>query len=127
MGKPEPPQGLWDMGIRRLRPTSLLRTADPAGQTAKTQYQLEEVLGPCSRLLLHPLTGRTHQLRIHCCYFGVPILGDPQYATEDSAQLSRLLGLTTQQLLARSLRLPHPLSGIPLEISSRQTVFRPDF
>ena len=36
---------------------------------------------PICRLELRPLTGRTHQLRVHCSYLGFPILGDPQYGT----------------------------------------------
>ena len=62
----------------------------------------------CSLLELHPLTGRTHQLRLHCAYLGCPILGDPQYATAVSRALSDALGLTGQQLCAVSLRFAHP-------------------
>ena len=74
------------------------------------------------RLELHPLTGRTHQLRLHCAYLGCPILGDPQYATAVSRALSDALGLTGQQLCAVSLRFAHPMTGKIVEILSNQAL-----
>ena len=94
---------------------------------AVTQYRLEEVLGPYSILSLRPITGRTHQLRVHCLHYGLPILGDPQYATAQSAACSRELGLSFQQLAAKKLVFPHPLTAEVLEICSKQTVLRPNF
>ena len=110
VGTPTPLCGEIVAPIARLSPTSLLRCVRADGKPAVTQY---ETLSPgtISRVSLRPLTGRTHQLRVHMAYIGCPILGDPQY------------GLATgfsQQLCARSLRLTHPLSGAPLEIISRQ-------
>ena len=72
-----------------------------------------------TKLALIPVTGRTHQLRVHCAYMGWPVLGDPQYATPESQALSRELGLSYQQLCARSIRFPHPITGETLEILSR--------
>lgn len=40
-------------------------------------------------LELKPVTGRTHQLRVHCKYAGFPILGDPQYQSEESEAFSK--------------------------------------
>ena len=59
-------------------------------------------------MALQPLTGRTHQLRAHMLAISHPILGDPKYADESSAQLSQGLKL---QLHARRLELPHPSRG----------------
>ena len=73
----------------------------------------------CAALLeLHPLTGRTHQLRLHCAHLGCPILGDPQYGTEASQAFSRAHRLFSQQLCAAALRFCHPLSEKIIEIRS---------
>ncbi len=60
-------------------------------------------LPEASRVELEPITGRTHQLRVHMAALGHPILGDALYG--DAASAPRLL------LHACSLRFPHPLSG----------------
>jgi tRNA pseudouridine32 synthase / 23S rRNA pseudouridine746 synthase len=66
-----------------------------------------------SRLALEPLTGRTHQLRVHLWALGHPILGDMLYAPpEVQQQSSRLM------LHAEFLRLPHPATGEPLSFES---------
>ncbi|MDY0014448.1 MAG: pseudouridine synthase [Rhodocyclaceae bacterium] len=64
-----------------------------------------------SRLALEPLTGRSHQLRVHLMALGHPILGDPLYAPEGSRQ-----GALRLMLHAEALALPHPVTGAPLEI-----------
>jgi len=52
---------------------------------------------------------------------GFPILGDPQYGSEASVAFSRRLGLYSQLLCARKLRLPHPITGKALTIRSHQS------
>lgn len=64
-----------------------------------------------SRLRLHPITGRSHQLRVHLLAIGHPILGDELYAPANVvAQAPRLL------LHACTLTLPHPHHGAPLHL-----------
>lgn len=66
-----------------------------------------------TRLALQPLTGRTHQLRLHLTHLGHPIVGDALYADPATAQASaRLL------LHARELRLQHPRTGLWLHCAS---------
>ena len=68
---------------------------------------------PFTRLELEPLTGRSHQLRVHLAALGHPILGDALYAPPPVlARSSRLL------LHACGLRLAHPLSGETLVFAS---------
>ena len=76
-------------------------------------------------LELHPLTGRTHQLRLHCMASGFPILGDPQYISPEATAYSAAHGLFTQQLCAAGLVFPHPMTGERMEILSKQEVFFP--
>ena len=75
--------------------------------------------GTVSRLELHPITGRTHQLRLHCAYLGCPILGDPQYGSEASMAFSAGLGLETQLLLAKQITFPHPVTGEAVTVTSQ--------
>jgi len=58
-----------------------------------------------TRVRLYPLTGRSHQLRVHCQSLGHPILGDPLYAEGPARDFPRLM------LHAESLRFRHPDSG----------------
>lgn len=63
-----------------------------------------------SRVELEPVTGRTHQLRVHMAAIGHPILGDVLYGGESSSGTKRLL------LHARALSFAHPLSAMPLTL-----------
>ncbi|MDQ0475273.1 RluA family pseudouridine synthase [Labrys wisconsinensis] len=54
---------------------------DPAGQPAATLYRVLGRAGGLALLELRPLTGRTHQLRVHCAASGFPILGDAVYGS----------------------------------------------
>ncbi len=118
LGGPETDQGIWDDPIARKPLPSLLREIRPDGKPARTEYRVLTRFDTHSLLALSPITGRTHQLRLHCAHHGIPILGDPQYASPESRRLSQTLGLTHQLLCARSLSLPHPITGTQLELSS---------
>ena len=67
-------------------------------------------------LELKPLTGRTHQLRVHCASIGSPILGDAPYGTEKQEEGNRNSAIVEGfperlHLHARRLTLPHPAGG----------------
>lgn len=117
-GGPPQDQGLIDSPIARRPLPSLLRCVDPSGKEAQTKFQVLSRMGPVCRLALQPITGRTHQLRLHCAHEGFPILGDPQYGSVDSQAFSQRLGLTHQLLCAKRLSLPHPITGAALTLES---------
>ncbi len=121
-GCPAEDQGLWQFPIGRRPGESLLRQVDPAGKEAVTRFEVTEVFDGCSRLRLEPVTGRTHQLRVHCAHVGCPILGDAQYGTADSLALSDRMELPHQQLCAVQLELRHPMTDAPLVITSKQKI-----
>lgn len=82
---------------------------DTAGKPAQTFYQRIAVRQDCSLVELRPVTGRSHQLRVHLAALGHPILGDNFYASpEQAAAAPRLL------LHAAELRLQQPYSQQPL-------------
>lgn len=90
-------------------PNRPLRKIDPFnGKPSTTRWRCmsTDAAANTSRLELEPLTGRSHQLRIHLQSIGHPILGDALYApTEVAAASSRLL------LHAAELGVKHPVSG----------------
>ena len=124
-GGPEADEGIIDAPIARRPLPSLLRYVNQEGKPSVTKYWTQERQTSFSRLTLQPVTGRTHQLRVHCAHSGFPILGDPQYGSEESMALSKKLGLTHQQLCAKSLTLPHPVTGEMLTLVSRLGVTPP--
>jgi 23S rRNA pseudouridine1911/1915/1917 synthase len=125
-GCPAEDAGHWELPIARKEPGSMLREVRSDGQWAATDYQVLIRQGDLALLELHPLTGRTHQLRVHCAAAGCPILGDGIYGTEASLIRARELGLETQQLCALALELPHPLTGQVVAIRSNLRPFFPD-
>ncbi len=110
-GAPPAQRGVIDAPIARKPLPSLLRYVNQEGKPSLTQYTLLERLEGCSRLALRPVTGRTHQLRVHCAHVGCPILGDPQYGSGESLAFSRKMGLESQLLCAKALHFPHPITG----------------
>ncbi len=122
LGVPETISGVIDAPIARLPLPSLLRQVHPSGKPSVTEYALLEAKGQVSKLSLRPVTGRTHQLRVHCAYMGWPILGDPQYGSEASRELSVEMGLCTQMLCAKRIVFSHPITGEKMQILSKMDV-----
>ena len=123
-GGPLEDAGTVNAPIARCPLPSLLRKIDPEGKPCTTQYRVLERLGDVSRLELCPITGRTHQLRLHCAYLGCPILGDPQYGTEESSAYSARLGIQTQLLWAKRLEFTHPITGEHMALDSKMSILK---
>ena len=110
-GGPTQDSGIINAPIARRPLPSLLRYVNPEGKPSVTEWQVLEREEKLCKLSLRPITGRTHQLRLHCAYMGFPILGDPQYGSLESQRLSAELGLTHQMLCAKRLEFSHPITG----------------
>ena len=65
-----------------------------------------------TRVQLEPVTGRSHQLRVHMAALGHPILGDEFYGTDDDPRTNRLT------LHATDLAFSHPLTAVPMYFHS---------
>ncbi|WP_428487874.1 RluA family pseudouridine synthase [Rhodopila sp.] len=119
-GRPVPVEGRIDMPLKRVGGARGERTAptdrdDPDGARAVTDYRtLDHAARKLAWLELKPLTGRTHQLRVHCVAIRAPILGDEKYEEPDqnNAFAALVQGLSSDlHLHARRLELPHPAGG----------------
>lgn len=83
------------------------------GRQAITDWQVMERSEDWTRVRLSPLTGRSHQLRVHMAHLGHPILGDNLYAPADALAASNRLCLH-----ARTLEFIHPASGDQMRFTS---------
>lgn len=105
-----------DLPISVDWPRRPLRVIDPLrGQPSVTHWQVlsYDPVRDATRVLLAPVTGRSHQLRVHLQALGHPILGDALYAQAAAqSQSSRLL------LHACALQLTHPVTGAQLAFES---------
>ncbi|MEW6704042.1 MAG: RluA family pseudouridine synthase [Pseudomonadota bacterium] len=81
------------------------------GKPSLTRYRVLAASAAASQVELEPVTGRSHQLRVHLLAVGHPILGDTLYAPEACAP--RLM------LHATRLGLPHPVTASSLRFDSR--------
>lgn len=121
-GSPAQREGVIDAPIARRPLPSLLRQVSPEGKPSLTRYKLLSRQEKTAVLALTPVTGRTHQLRVHCAYMGFPIVGDPQYGSPESQAFSREMGAASQLLCAKILRFSHPITKAPVEIASTYTI-----
>ncbi len=126
VGNPSPEEGQIDQPLKRVSSAFGERTVvtdrkDRDGQRAYTNYrQLDAAGRKLAWLELQPLTGRTHQLRVHCVSLGTPIVGDEKYAEprDNGTGGSFVEGLADRlHLHARALVLPHPAGGT-LEVAA---------
>ena len=118
LGGPEVDEGVIDAPIARKELPSLLREVRPDGKESVTEFRVLERKEKLCKLELRPITGRTHQLRVHCAYRGFPILGDPQYGGEEAMGY----GWEHQALCARRLEFVHPVTGENMMLESRMEV-----
>lgn len=117
-GGPEENEGVIDAPIARRPLPSLLRYVGPEGKPSVTEWKVLRWGGRLCKLELRPVTGRTHQLRVHCAHMGFPILGDPQYGSGESQALSAELGIGSQMLCAKRLEFAHPMTGENMVLES---------
>lgn len=97
-------------GLSRSKKNPLRRTIDPDGKEAITEWRKEKTFrGRYTLLRLYPLTGRTHQLRVHLHFLGFPIVGDALYNFKRQRPPQ---GVKRQLLHAEKLTLVMP-SGKP--------------
>jgi len=104
-----PEQGQVDWPMRCDWPNRPRQEIHAEGKAALTHWQVLETLTlngqRCSRVRLTPVTGRSHQLRVHMAHMGTPIIGDNLYAHEAALAAAPRLNLH-----AEILRFNHPIN-----------------
>jgi 23S rRNA pseudouridine955/2504/2580 synthase len=94
--------GRWPKGLNKV---DLVLEGD---KESVTTFQILEYRAKTTLIEAHPLTGRTHQIRLHCQASGYPIVGDPLYG---DATFDRLNDSPRMYLHAAQLKLTHPKTG----------------
>lgn len=119
-GRPQKKAGRIDLPLAKGGGRQERMEVDPRhGEPAETLYAVAQSRpdGKASFLVLSPLTGRTHQLRVHMAALGHPILGDGKYGGRGAHPAG--LRLPGQLLLhAAELAVPHPDDGTTLRVSA---------
>ena len=109
-GVPEPKSGVIDAPIKRKEQSVMLRCVALDGKEATTEYGVEKECKGFSLVRLNPLTGRTHQLRVHMSYIGTPIYGDDLYGASQKNERTRLH--------CRSVTFLHPVTKEKVKVEA---------
>lgn len=117
-GLPDADHGEVDQPLAADWPRRPRQMVDPAhGREARTLWRVvaRDAAAGSTRMELQPLTGRTHQLRVHLAFIGHPIVGDTLYGPE-AADATDPPDPAPQRLLLHATRLllPHPATGSPV-------------
>jgi 23S rRNA pseudouridine1911/1915/1917 synthase len=110
-GVPEPRTGRIDLPLARDAGDRRRVVVTPAGASCETRYDVMGTDGGVSLVRCAPVTGRTHQIRVHLSVSGWPILGDEVYGAPDDS-------IARQALHAWRVTLPHPVTGGHLQFES---------
>jgi len=107
--------GDWQIGEQLVDAPLLVRhrqggeryvIVDEEGKSAQTRIRLSRRYGKYSLLQCSPLTGRTHQIRVHAQYVGFPLAGDERYGDLDANYQAKKDGLPRLFLHAQSIAFP---------------------
>ena len=105
VGTVEPENGRINLPIGRDESSLIKRCITAEGAEAHTEYETLENKNGFTLLRLRPITGRTHQLRLHLSAIGYPLAGDFLYGTEDPDLIPRAA------LHSAELWMTHPIAG----------------
>jgi 23S rRNA pseudouridine955/2504/2580 synthase len=89
-----------------------------AGKSAQTEFRRLQRFDAATLVEARPLTGRTHQIRVHALHLGHPLAGDERYGDAETNRQFRSLGLRRLFLHAAELHFPHPATGETLHLAA---------
>lgn len=107
-----PPEGEISLPIARREGSIIERVTDPSGAESLTLYETIRMNQGFSLVRFRIITGRTHQIRVHCAAVGHPLLGDTLYGKIPTERIER------QALHAHRVTFLHPESGQKLTLTA---------
>ncbi|RAW91232.1 bifunctional tRNA pseudouridine(32) synthase/23S rRNA pseudouridine(746) synthase RluA [Photorhabdus laumondii] len=114
-GRLEPETGLVDLPLICDWPNRpKQKVCFETGKSAQTEYEVLAYEDEATRIKLSPITGRSHQLRVHMLALEHPILGDQFYAHQQARAMAPRL-----QLHAQELYITHPVYGTPMHFQCK--------
>lgn len=123
-GSPGSADGVIDAPIDRHPRHRQEMAVVSGGRPARTLYQVEENFAGTSLVICHPVTGRTHQIRVHMAHIGHALVGDPLYAGRqwrnlgDTRVQSSCRSFPRQALHAHRLAFEHPVTKEDVEFEA---------
>ncbi len=124
----EEPTSIIDLPIAPdKRRTGRMMVAEKGGRASQTRVSIEERFRGFTLMRCEPITGRTHQIRVHMQHLGHPLVGDKHYGPDESLFLAaihrsltpeeeRLLGMSRQAVHNHRLAFEHPGTGEEVDI-----------
>lgn len=112
-----PAPGPWQWPIARARDPGLRRAA-PDGKPAESRVRIVRQVGPFALLALAPVTGRTHQLRVHASAAGAPLVGDRAYGGPPRLTLPSGKSVTVGRVALHCARVRIDANGCIIQASS---------
>lgn len=100
-------QTLVNAPLKKDEINSIVRV-NPHGKPSQTRFEIGKTYSAATLLIAKPITGRTHQIRVHTQYAGHPIACDDRYGDESFDLQMRQLGLNRLFLHAQSIEFVHP-------------------
>ena len=97
-----------------LKSGERLVSVSPEGKESETRFRVLESFADATLVEASPITGRTHQIRVHCLHAGHPIAKDDKYGDQTFDQRMSRMGLSRLFLHAYSIAYVHPVSGIQM-------------
>ncbi|WP_086982951.1 23S rRNA pseudouridine(955/2504/2580) synthase RluC [Vibrio aphrogenes] len=91
---------------------------NPNGKPSETRYKILEKFNQATLVQASPITGRTHQIRVHCQYVGHPIAWDDRYGDRRFDAYTGQVGLDRLFLHAANIKFIHPATEQPMDISA---------
>ncbi|CUA82901.1 23S rRNA pseudouridine(955/2504/2580) synthase RluC [Pseudidiomarina woesei] len=120
-------RGQWQKHVKLIAAPLLKNTlksgervvrVDAEGKPSETRFRIIEKFEQCTLVEASPITGRTHQIRVHALHAGHPIACDPKYGDVEFDQLVQQYGLNRLFLHAHQLTFSHPQTAKPVTVNA---------